>query len=226
MRNIKRFFHEYQGLAISLSIALGSLAVIIFILYPFGTHVYGLYDETQTLGGDVRDLGATASLLGSFEEKQLQTQLVSLVAALPLDKSLPSVFTTLEAVAAHTGLSVEDISLGNTGLLATEAAKLASAEEKKLGVGIQPVVFSGVGKSSHLNAFLGEISSVKRLMRVNFFDASFSEDDTVRVKMSLSGFYAPLSGGSKAGASATVTKLSAKETDALTTIVNMPDSAT
>lgn len=226
MRNIKRLFHDYQNLVVSVSILLGIAGIVMIVLYPFGRNVYQLYQDTKTLTGEVYDLKETAALLASFDEEELNQQLSSLVGALPLDKSLPTAFSTLEGVSAHTGISIEDISLGNTGLLATAAAKLASAEEKKLGVSMQPIIFAGIGTSSQVAAFLKEISSVKRIVRINNFDASFSDDDSVRIKLSLSSFYAPLSGGGKLSALPKLMKLSTKEQDTLTQVLNMPDSLT
>lgn len=218
MHKLRRFFHDFQGMAISTSVLGGAILVIFFVLYPFGTSVYGTYKEVQSLEEEVVELTSIASLLSGIDEAEAETQLGELVATLPLDKSLPSVFSTLEGVAAHNGLSIEDISLGNTGTLATEAAKLASSEEKKLGVSMQPIIFSGAGPLSAVDAFLREISSVKRFIRVNYFDASFSESDEVRIKMNLSSFYAPLSSGKVAK----LTKLSTKEENILTGVLNMP----
>lgn len=192
MKKLKHLLRDYQGLSLSLLLMSACLLVLIFVIVPIGKTILDLYETNKTVQQEVSALQAKVSVLTALDEADLTDKLQSLVRAIPLDKSLPSVFSTLEGAGSANQVSIDDISLGNTGALATQSARLTSAEEKKLGVSIQPMIFSAAGPIEQVRALLSTLHTIRRTMRVNSFDISFTEEGIARVKLSLHSFFAPL----------------------------------
>lgn len=189
---IRKLIRQYQGLAISVGIVAVCAVAALYGLVPGGKRVLTLFEARQTLLHEVSELQKKMSLLGSLEESTLRTQLLTLTTAVPVDKSIPSAITTVDAVAAEAGVTLEGLTISNPGSLATESAARQTTEEKKLGSNILSFTFLANGTPQAVYTLLGRLVGVRRSLRVRFLDITFLTPTETNVRAAMDAFYAPL----------------------------------
>lgn len=160
---------------------------------PAGRIVWRLVSEREGVKREVAGLRKKSQTLGGLDEETLRSQLTLLISAVPSDKSIPTVFTTVEEVARESGIGLTAVSVANPGALATESAKKQSTQERKLGSGIVPVSVSGEGTIDQIRDFFKRAVSVRRLLRIRFFDVTFLSSDRAVVHAGLDTFFSPMS---------------------------------
>lgn len=191
MQKIRNFFRNYQDLVVSLVLLLIVVVGILLGVIPGGRATWGLVSQVRETSDKVALLGQKRTQLDSLNESQLREQLVTVVSAVPVDKSIPAIFQVVDQLTAQTGVSVSDMSLVSPGSLATEAAQKQTTEEKALGSSLVPFSVRVSGSFANVRAFLTKITSIRRLVRLRNFDVTFT-GGTTAMRLSLDAFYAPL----------------------------------
>lgn len=192
MITIKRFFRTYKGIIPALLLLVFSAVGFIYGVVPAGRTVWQLVSEREAVQKEVAGLRKKSETLGGLDEETLSAELLLLESALPTDKSIPTVFTTLEEVARESGIGLAAVSVANPGLLATESAKKQNAEERKLGSSIVPVSISAEGTIDQLRGFFKRAVLVRRLLRIRFFDVTFLSANHAVVHAGLDTFFSPI----------------------------------
>ncbi|KKU88014.1 hypothetical protein A3A64_00055 [Candidatus Gottesmanbacteria bacterium RIFCSPLOWO2_01_FULL_48_11] len=189
---LRRYLRQYQGFVVFGLILLVCVGASIYGLFPAGKRVFGLVKEREALVSQVAQLRTKASLLGSLDENTLRTQLLTLTSAVPTDKAIPSVFSTVERLAAESGMVLGGVTVANPGSLATESAQKQTTEEKKLGSNMLTFTALLEGTPVQVLDFFDRAVKVRRSLRVRFFDFSRAAGDIATVRVAMDAFYAPL----------------------------------
>ena len=197
MQQIKKIVHAYQGLLISTIMIIVCGAGFLFGIIPlvFKTIDVNTQQQTHTAAVDVLKQKITA--LQSINEDEIRGNLQTLLSAIPSDKSLATLFSTLDGLSAQTGVSIEDVSLARPGSLATASATRLSAAERAIGSNILPISIHVSGTYDHIQEFLTTSIKIRRLFRVQSFDISFLQNGTPSASMLaativMESFYSPM----------------------------------
>ena len=107
------------------------------------------------------------ALLVALNEEDIRDRLILLVSAVPQEKSVPTIFSTIEGLAQQSGVSIIDLSLTSPGTLASMSAAIrASASEKKIGASTLPFVLTASGTYDQIRGFVGKINAIRRIFDV------------------------------------------------------------
>lgn len=222
LRYLRRFLRIYQGFVVSGAILLFGTVAIIFAVIPGVRATRELYGSLKEIEGETQALSGKLTFLEALSEDDIRERVMMLLSALPQEKSVPTILTTIEGLANQSGVSIIDMSLTNPGSLATAAATRQSTAEKKIGASTLPFSLTASGTYAQIRAFVGEINKVRRLFDVTSFDLSIGGTGTTQVRLSLIAFYQPLP--TKVGnVQAPVALLSQKEEEVLGKVTGYPD---
>ncbi len=222
IRYFRRFLRIYQGFVVSGAILLFGLVALFVAVIPGVRATKELYDDLRELEAETTALSTKLTFLGSLSEDDLRDRLVLLLTAVPEEKSVPTIFSSVEGLADQAGVTIDDMSLMSPGSLATGSAQRQSAAEKKIGASTLPLALNASGTYDEIRAFVGEINKVRRLFDVASFDISTSGTGATTVRLSLTAFYQPLP--TRVGSvQAPVAVLTKKEEDVWDTISQYPD---
>jgi len=171
-------------------IAVVSLLGIFVGIIPAAKQALTLFGQIQGLATDVSLLRSKQTILQGMDESTLRNNLLTLASAVPPDKSLSTIMTTIDAVSGQTGVTVVDFTLTRPGSIATDAAQKMSADEAKIGSNVLPFSLTVRGTFAQIRAFVGKIAAVRRLFRVGSMNLTFTAA-LVEARIDLEGFYFP-----------------------------------
>ncbi len=221
MRMIRRFLRPYQGFVVPVGMLVLCFIVTIFGIIPGARQTFALFNQINDARQEVSDLRAKATLLGSLDEATLFNQLSLLSSVIPVDKSVPTILSTIDGVGAATDTIFSSLQLTSPGSLATEAAKRQTTEEAALGSYLLPFTLTMEGGYQQLRNTLASLTSSRRLLRIKNFSISFANSGVGRSIMSMDAFYAPLPKSLASGTKKLV-PLTQKEDTILTQVSNLP----
>lgn len=222
LRYLRRFLRIYQGFVVSGTILLFGAVALAFAVAPGIRATRDLYGNLKEIEKEVQALSGKRTFLEALSEDDLRERVVTLLSAVPQEKSVPTIFSAVEGFANQSGVSIVDMSLTNPGSLATGAATRQSAAEKKIGASTLPFSLTASGTYDQIRAFVGEINKVRRLFDVTSFDLSIGGMGTTQVRLSLTAFYQPLP--TKVGmVEAPLVGLSQKEEEVFGKVSQYPD---
>jgi Tfp pilus assembly protein PilO len=221
MLTVHTFFRKYRDLVISLVMIFISVMGTIFGIVPAISKVVSMRRNSVALAKTIQILRTKITILESQDENTYRDQLAQLVAAVPQDKSLPTLFATLDGLGAQSGVTLTEFTLSRLGSIASGSAVKLSAEEQKIGSSLLPFTIIVSGNYDQIYAFLSQVNSVRRFFRVNNFDISFANTSAITVHMGMDAFYSPFS-TSIGAVDSPLTPLSQKEVDLITQISQMP----
>jgi Tfp pilus assembly protein PilO len=193
MTPLQKIVRTYQGLITAIVMVLFSIVGIIFGIVPAVGKVNDIRNEMITLATTTQQLQTKIDILNSTDESVYRAQLQELIAAVPSDKSLTTLFSTIDAVGVSSGVTLTDLSLVKPGSIATESAVKQSNEEKQIGSNLLPFSVTVNGSYTQIYNFLGQIINVRRFFRVRNFTISFVDMTNISVRMDMDAFYAPIS---------------------------------
>ena len=221
MMTVNKFFRTYKELTISLLMILLSVLGLIFGIVPSVKKIIDIRNNSVALVKTIQILRTKINILESKDESTYRDQLSQLVAAVPGDKSLPTVFATLDGLSAQSGVLLTDFTLSKLGSIASESATRQSSEERQLGSNLLSFSITVSGSYDQVYTFLSLVNNVRRFFRVNNFNISYEDTSGISVHMGMDAFYSPIS--SAVGAvDSPLDPLSAKEEDLITKISQMP----
>lgn len=161
------------------------------VLVPVIKKVIKFKSEIKTLREEVKDLKDKSIFLQTLDTTSLEKDLISLSAAVPFDKSIPSIFSTLDGISAKAGVTLLTVTLDSPGSIASGSGAKTQKEDKKLGVIIQPLQISIEGNIEQIKEFLLEMNQTKRLLHLVTMSISFEEQNLGHVNLALDSLYKP-----------------------------------
>ncbi len=221
MREIRRFFKLYQSLATSIIVLLFVLLGFAFGVVPAARRVFDIRSEMVSLASQTADLRTKAGILTAIDDETYKRILADLVTAVPPDQSLTSLFSTIDGVAAQTGITLTDLRLTKPGALASESARKQSTEEKEIGTNLLPFAATITGSYDQIREFLATVVRVRRFFRVRGFALSLVDPTNVSVRMTMDAYYAPYL-SVIGGVDSKVEGLSPKDEQTIAIVANMP----
>lgn len=225
MRIIRRALRLYQGFIVSGVILLFGTIGVIFAVVPGVQATIALFERVRTEEKEYDVLSSKLTFLTSLQEDDVRDQLVMLLSAIPQEKSVPSIFTTVDGLTATSGVSIEEMNLTSPGSLATASASRQSGIADKINASTLPFSLTASGTYDNIRSFVSSINQVKRLFDVTSFEFSMASADDGRVSLSLIAFYQPLP--TKVGSiEAPIAPLTSKEEDVLAKLIKYPDIST
>ena len=222
MMNARSLLKTYQNLIISGVILLFCCVGVLFGVVPAVSKVQSLVGDVQQASDENAALQKKLTVLNSLDETALRSQLSEVISAIPNDKSLPTVFSTLDGLAAQSGVSVSSVNISGDTALASSSAVTLTPEERQLGTRTIPFSVMIEGSLDAIQKFITLAPRVRRLLRTRTFAISFPPDNRqIRIELEMDAFYEPLP--SAIGApSAAITPLSPVQQAVVTTLSQLP----
>jgi Tfp pilus assembly protein PilO len=192
---IPRPLRPYQGFFLPVGVALVSIISFIVGVIPAISYDLARVNTLKELAGEVKTLTIKSQLLANLDEQELKDNLLLLTDAVPTTPSLPTVFATIEGLAADTGVAVGSVEILDSGVIATDSAKRQTADEKKIGAYLLPFAITVDGTYGNIKQYIGKLVSIRRFLRVRSFAISFPQEGGAKSRLELDAFYAPLPKG-------------------------------
>ncbi len=183
MMHIHKFLRTYHGLVISCFILAGVAGGIFLGIIPAFKNILDFQEKIAVLKKQTEVLRAKANVLDAIDEITYKKYFTDLVVAVPSDKSLTSVFTTIDGLGVQTGVLLADFTLKSPGALASGSGKF--------GTNFLPFTLTVAGSYDQIHNFLEQAISVRRFFRVKDFNLTYALSDSVSVRMNMDAFYAP-----------------------------------
>ncbi len=222
MRTLRRFIRQYQSFVLSGTLILFCLIAFFVGLLPGIKKTVQLVLETQTLRKVVTTLTEKQRVLNELDMTMLTQYAAAALSAVPADKSLGSLFSTVDALTAKESVTVTAISLGSVGAVASDSAKKLSADEQKIGANIIPFSIVIEGPIDRVRNVVDEAVKIRRFFRVRSFDLSFdTKTGSTKSTLSMDAYYVS---DPKTLSKVTdpLSSLTPSETDILDTVVSFP----
>lgn len=204
---------------LAVAVILLSLAGLFFGVVPLGQRVLSLWNQQSVLAREITTLTGKSAILQSLNESTLRNNLQILTSAVPVDKSIGTIFATLDQVSGI-DVAIKDFQLMNPGSISTSSAKKLSADETKIGSNILPFSVTVTGNYNSIRTFLSDITAVRRLFRLRAVDVTFTGFG-VDTRLSLDAFYFPYPKTVGAVASP-ITALTDKEETTISMVSSLP----
>lgn len=184
---IRTFVTSKRQVILSSITFLVSIIVIFVALIPLVRAIWTQYNKNKDFRTQNTILKTKDALLMNLDEQNLRDELKELTAAVPTDKSVPSLLSALEIASSQNGVLLSDISLSPPGLIATESASEPTGKEISLTytVGVE-------GNPENIRKFFSTITSSRRLMRIQKFNISITTPEFARANISMDAVYGPL----------------------------------
>lgn len=182
---VLKFYHNYKIHIFPIIVAISSLVLIIFVLYPQITQLITNQKKEKDLIKKSKFLEAKAQELENYDQSDLERKINYATYAYPTDKEIVSAFGLLQSLAAQTSFSVVSLNLGGN-------TKNGNIQAYNLKVEL-------LGPSSLIPLLLKDIEDSPRLMRVNNVEASsVGSSQAANISLNISLLYsaAPTSFGS------------------------------
>lgn len=192
MRIIRRFLRQYQSFVVS-GVVISFCIIALFIgLLPGVRKTIQLISETQTLRKTVATLIEKQRILQELDMTTLTNYSRDAIAAVPADKSLGSLFSTVDALTAKESVTVTAVSLGSVGSVASDSATKLSLDEQKIGVRIIPFSIIVEGPIDRVRNVVDQAVKIRRFFRVRSFDLTFDNKSGVtKSTLSMDAYYVP-----------------------------------
>jgi hypothetical protein len=200
-----------------------SFLLIFYALIPGVQHVRDIFISIDTTNKENAVLKKKVSTLTQFDEGTISQYVNTLLSAVPADKSIASILTTIDSVASQNNVTVMDLSIINPGSISSDAASM-KISNSKLGSNTIKISTTINGSPQNTYSFLSMIRKVRRLMRISSVTQTFAVStatQSARTKVELEAFYAPLP-VTLGKIDAEVKPLSANEEQLMTTLSEYP----
>lgn len=181
-----------------------------------------LYGNLKDVQKEVQALSGKFTFLQGLSEDDLRDRLLTMLRAVPQEKSIPTIFSSADGLANKSGVSIIDMNLTGMGSLATGAAVRQSAAEKKIGASSLAFTMNATGSYDQIRSFVSEINKVRRIFDVTSFDLTIGRDGVTQVRLSLAAFHQPIP--TKVGSiQSAVIAMTAKEEEVFMKVSQYPD---
>lgn len=156
---VMKFYFKFKFFIFPAVVALSSLFLIIFAIYPQTIKLINNQKSADDLISRSKLLESKVTALEKYDEAELSRKVQTALASLPVDKDLVAIFDIMPQVVAKSGFAVTSIEVGTSG---GKSGKVNSYEVK-LEVG---------GTKALLPVLLNNLENSSRLIRVNKIELS------------------------------------------------------
>ncbi|MFH0749855.1 MAG: hypothetical protein V1917_03000 [Candidatus Gottesmanbacteria bacterium] len=192
MRAIRRFLRMYQSFVVSGTVIVFCCIALFAGIIPGVTMTIRFFQETQSLRTLVKTLEEKKRVLDELDVDMLTSYAKAAIAAVPADKSLGSLFSTVDALTAREGVTVTAVSLGHVGSVATDSAGKLSVDEQKIGVNIVPFSIVIEGEINRVRNVVDQAVKIRRFFRVRSFDLLFdTKSGITKSTLTMDAYYVP-----------------------------------
>jgi Tfp pilus assembly protein PilO len=220
MKQFRKFFRTYQELLISVLILVGIGIGVLVGIIPVVNKIIELRNQSNDLQTLIEAMRVKVNILDSSDEETNKRYLSELALAVPQDKSLTSVFSTIDGLGTETGVTLSDFTLTKPGSIASGSAKKVTTEEKTVGSNFVPFTLTVAGTYEQIHDFFNRVVQVRRFFRVRHFDLTFL-NNTVSARLGMDAYYAALP--TKLGSAEQVIEpLSQEDEQIITKIMALP----
>lgn len=160
---VAKFYQKYRLYIFPAIVALSSLFLIVFAIYPQTVKMITSQQTAGNLMNKSKFLDAKVSALESYNEEDLTRKVKLSLASLPAEKDFGNVIELLQHLVGQAGFSVAGITLGSS------ANKLANSESFEIRLEIK-------GNKALLPFLLDSLEKSPRLMRISNIDASSNQN--------------------------------------------------
>ena len=187
---LRRQVADYQSIIKPLVIVGVVIAGFLLGVIPAARSLSMVYTQSRSLTTEIDALSQKVTVLSSLDVDSLEQNLRDFLAAVPTEKNVPSLFTTLENLASQNGVSLLDVTMSTIGGIASDSGKSARTDAS----GAQLVRFSASieGTMDHVRQLFQTLIAVRRLLAVRSFDMTINGTGTVTAKLEMETYFAPL----------------------------------
>jgi len=186
---IRRFIRLHKTLVVYSVLLIAGILSLLIGLIPAIQNSFTLVADLQTMRADIIRIQKKASMLDSLNQADLEQNAKEVIAAVPSDKSIATLLSTIEAVATKNNMYISDMSIEGIASLATGSAKSAMKAE---GNSLTETI-SLQGELIQLRNFLADCIRVRRLMRIRDVAlTSMPKTNLITAKLVVEVFYLPL----------------------------------
>ena len=185
---IRRFIRMNTSLVVySVLLFLGVIALFVGLV-PALQKSYTLIRDLQTLQDEMNGIQKKVTMLSALNQGEVERRSEDVLLAVPTDKSVSTLLSSVEAVAFKNGLSISDMSIEAIGSLATDSG---IQQTKPEGNTITETV-SLRGTLIQLREFLSEVVRVRRLMTIkNMALTAIPKSMLMTAQLSVEVYYQP-----------------------------------
>lgn len=213
-RYIRRFLRLYEGFVVSGAIILFGIIGVVFAVIPGIRSTVDLFTSVGELQKETDALSGKLAFLQSMDEESLRGQLSLLLSVIPQEKSVPTIFGTVDGLVAQAGVRIKDMTIAGPGSIASESASKSPISQRVKSVPFLPFFIDISGSYDQIQEFFSLVNQVRRLFTVENFDLSILPTGETQARIALGAYYQPLP--TKLGSiGAPVLKLSQIEEDIL-----------
>lgn len=156
---IAKFYLNYRLYIFPAMVALSSLFLIVFAIYPQTAKLITNQKAQGDLTNKSQFLETKVSALESYDGEDLSRKVAVALSAYPTDKDFGNVVGLLQQLVGQSGFNITSLALGNV----SSQADSSSSYEIKLQI---------TGSKNLLSILLNNLENSARLMRVNNIDVS------------------------------------------------------
>lgn len=200
---IFKFYQSYRFYIFPIIVALSSLFLTMFVIYPQTVKLI----EGQKTVGDLTDktnfLGTKVAALETYDSEDLSRKVKFALQAYPADKDIGNILGLLQQLVAESGFTVTSISLGSGGKTGSSDSFAVTLEVK--------------GSRILLQSLLNNLDNSPRLIRLSSIEVSSNQTEAVNASLVVEILYGnlPQSFGTVDSA---VTELSQKDEELLSSL--------
>ena len=171
------FYHSYRLFVFPGVVALSSIFLIIFAIYPQTIKLINNQKASGDLAEKSKFLDSKVYALESINAEDLSQKLEIALGAFPSEKDFGNVLGLLQQLVNGSGFSISAISLGNSG------AKIANADSFSVKLDVK-------GSKATLQNLLNNLENSPRLAKIGSIDVSSNQpSDAIDVSLSIDFFY-------------------------------------
>lgn len=163
---ILKFYHDYRFYIFPAIVALSSLILIIFVIYPQALKLITNQIIGKEISNKLKFLEVKAQTLESYDPADLNRKVNFALGSYPTDKDFVSAMDVLQNLTSQSGFNVISMSLG------LNSSKSTGVQSYNLKLDI-------LGPSTQLSILLSNIESSPRLMRVSSVETAVGKDPQV-----------------------------------------------
>lgn len=191
MNHYLRFLRKYLSIISSLVLLIFALLGLLLGSMPAIKTTLSRFGEVSTFSDQLILMRQKAAVLSSQDEAVLRENLSLLLSAVPAEQSLPTIFATVEGIAAQSGIAIADMTISQGVTIATGSA-IKTSRDKQLEAQVVPFTVSISGSFSQIKQFFELASSARRILRIKNFSLGGRSGEIKTTTVNAEAIYEPL----------------------------------
>lgn len=179
-KDIVKFYSEYRIYIFPAIVALSSLFLIVFAIYPQTMQLIDGQKTASELINRSKFLDIKVAALESYDERDLSRKVGFVLNSLPAEKDYGNILTLLQQIVLQSGFSMTSVSVGNS------AGKVGNVDSFEVKLDL-------IGSQGLLQTLLDNFDSSPRLVRIKSIDVSSNQSQqNIEVSLALQILYSAL----------------------------------